>query len=215
MMGSDNLTAVTRYSRAITPDNQLPISTTYKPLADGVSGTRQSLRAMAQAVRHGLPPEYVGFKDAYNINAANQIACDPSKGFISLYQYARDQIQYIDHPWHMQVVQDAKRTLQLGTGDCVSKSVLLATLLASLGVKSRFVTQATTGEGFDHVYVEVKTGQEQYAARMGQQRQYQPWRDTWLALDPTADGRDGRPLGYPGWTQRLYDGGFEMTHEIF
>jgi hypothetical protein len=37
----------------------------------------------------------------------------------------------------------------------------------------------------------------------------------WTALDPTADGRDGRPGGDVGWTQRLADGGFEMSYSIF
>jgi transglutaminase-like putative cysteine protease len=158
---------------------------------------------MAQAVTIGLPPEYVSYRDGSIALAADEItagaARDKASLAATLYEFARDQVAYIDHPWQMQVVQDARRTLQLRTGDCVSKSVLLSTLLASLGIGSRFVAQASTVlGGFDHVYVEafLQDG-------------------VWLALDPTADGKDGRPAGAVGWTQRLEDGGFEMKYEIF
>ncbi|MBO0719207.1 MAG: transglutaminase domain-containing protein [Blastocatellia bacterium] len=180
-----------------------PSVTTYQSLSEGTQGTLQTLGAMRDAVTIGLPPEYVSYKDGSNAVAAARITSyspDTSKHQLAaaIYQFARDQVSYIDHPWNMQVVQDAKRTLQLRTGDCVSKSVLVSTLLASLGIKSRFVAQATTIEGFDHVYVEAQLED-----------------GSWLALDPTADGKDGRPAGHVGWSQRLADGGFEMAYEIF
>lgn len=180
------------------------VSTIYKPLADGTAGTKQTLAAMAQAVKIGLPPEYVSYRDGSMIRAACNIAdclnTIASSGQIAaLYSFCRDQIRYVDHPWNMQVVQDAKRTMQLGEGDCVSKSVCLSTLLSSLGYLSRFVAQASTPDGFDHVYVEASPDDGA----------------SWLALDPTADGKDGRPQGDVGWTQKLEDGGFEMTYPIF
>jgi len=153
---------------------------------------------MAQAVTTGLPPEYRSYRDGTTALAAAEICGDAADCAVALYEFTRDHISYIDHPWNMQVVQDARRTLMLRSGDCVSKSVLLSTMLASIGITSRFVAQATTPEGFDHVYVEAKRDD-----------------GSWLALDPTADGKGGRPLGYAGWTQSLYDGGFEMAYDIF
>lgn len=54
-------------------------------------------------------------------------------------------------------VQNARHTLAKGYGDCDDLSVLLATMLALVGYKPRFVLarykQATLG--FDHVYVDV------------------------------------------------------------
>lgn len=190
----------TRYAAKVSTP-QAAASTTYKPLEDGTAGTKQTLRAMRDAVLVGLPPEYKGYKDPTITKAARSIAAGSvGQIIVGLYFFARDQIHYIDHPWNLQVVQDATRTMQKRTGDCVSKSVLLATLLASSGIQSRFVAQASTPEGFDHVYVEAEIGQ--------QEKQY-------IALDPTADGRDGRPLGDIGWTQTLSDGGFEYAFEIF
>jgi transglutaminase-like putative cysteine protease len=172
---------------------------TYKDLSDGTAGTLQSLAAMRQAVLNGLPPEYIGYQDpsirrhALAIGSATQ-----EQPYVALYRFVRDRIGYVDHPWSMQVVQDATRTLQYQTGDCVSKSVLLAALLASIGYTSRFVVAAETPEGFNHVYVEME----------------QP-DGSCLALDPTADGRDGRPRGDIGWSPTLEDGGFLMSYDIF
>src|SRR5215471_6320947 len=100
---------------------------TYKDLSDGTQGTLQSLGAMRQAVLNGLPPEYIGYQDpAIRRNALAIGANSPEAPYVALYRFVRDRIQYVDHPWSMQVVQDAPRTLQMLTGDCVSKSVLLA-----------------------------------------------------------------------------------------
>lgn len=175
---------------------------TYSPLADGVEGTIQSLDAMRRAVLGGIAPDFSGWQDVFNISAAKNICSrvtgqTPREQIAALFNFCRDQITYLEHPWNMQVVKDCRRTLESREGDCVSKSVCLATLLACLGLRSRFIAQCADGESFDHVYVEAFLG--------GQS----------IALDPTADGRDGRPLGNVGWSQSLPDGGFEMAYTIF
>lgn len=190
----------TRYARVVSTPIAAASTTTYKPLHDGTAGTKQTLQAMRQAVLYGLAPEFAGYKDQRNIQAARRIAVGGTVGMqvVNLYEFARDAIEYIDHPWNLQVVQDAIRTIQKRTGDCVSKSVLLSTLLASLNIKSRFVAQAEDDTGFGHVYVEASLDTGEI-----------------IALDPTADGRDGRPIGDVGWSQTLNDGGFEYAFEIF
>jgi Transglutaminase-like superfamily len=169
-----------------------------EPLREGIDGTFQTLAAMAQAVNGQISPDFSGYQDSHNIEAANAII-GTSFGWTAkpLFQFVRDSILYINHPWNMQVVQDCKRTLEFQTGDCVSKSVCLATLLACRGMASRFVAQAPDGANYDHVYVQV--------LRNGQ----------WVSLDPTADGRDGRPFGDVGWSQTLPDGGIETPYTIF
>lgn len=173
--------------------------TTFEPLREGSAGTFQTLDAMARAVRGEIPPDYSGFRDPFNQQAVNKIIGVRLGGSIisPLFNFIRDEIAYALHPWDMQVVQDCRRTLELRSGDCVSKSVCLATLLAARGIKSRFVAQCPDGEGFNHVYVE-----------------FQTFNGAWVALDPTADGRDFRPFGDVGWFQRLPDGGCETTYNI-
>lgn len=170
---------------------------TFEPLRQGTGGTFQTLDAMARAVRGEISPDFSGYQDPYNAAAAATIGQESINAAVALLRYVRDSIQYLDHPFNMQVVQDCRRTLEIGSGDCVSKSVCLATLLACLGIESRFIAQATDGQDYDHVYVEAYVD--------GQ----------WVALDPTADGKDGRPLGDVGWRNQLPQGGTETPFNIF
>lgn len=169
------------------------------PLKDGADGTFQALMLMAQASRGECPPDYSGYQDPFNQQAARDIIqsyrSEGVNAFPALFYFCRDRITYLDHPFNTQQVQDARRTIERRTGDCVSKSVCLATLLATQGILPRFVAQCPDGEEFTHVYVEA-------------------WDGEWIGLDPVASG-GGRPLGEVGWRQPLPDGGFESTQEIF
>jgi len=179
------------------PERCASAATYCEPLLEGVGGTFQALDAMARAVRGEISPDFSGYRDAHNAAAALGIGRESINPAVALFRYVRDQIAYVDHPMSVQVVKDCQRTLESGEGDCVSKSVCLATLLASLGIEPRFVAQARDGANYDHVYVE--------AYLSGQ----------WVALDPTADGKDGRPLGDVGWSQQLPSGGIETSYPIF
>lgn len=171
------------------------------PLLDGADGTFQALALMAAAVLGDCPPDYSGYQDEFNLRAAAEIIRgykgamnDPAA---ALFAFCRDQLSYLDHPFNTQQVQDARRTIERRTGDCVSKSVCLATLLATQGIHSRFAAQCPDGKEYSHVYVEARIG------------------GAWVSLDPVANGTDGRPLGGVGWRQSLPNGGFESTQEIF
>lgn len=85
----------------------------------------------------------------------------------ALFAYVRDRITYRRAPVGTQLVADARRTLQMGVGDCAMKSVLLATLLATLGHPSRFVVLSYDGEDYQHVFIEASINGH------------------WVALDPT------------------------------
>jgi transglutaminase-like putative cysteine protease len=166
--------------------------TEYQVLPHGDRATFQTLDAMAQAVLIGLPPEYAGYQDPTINRAARQIAGSDSDRIAALFDYAAHSIRYVEHPFNVQVVQDAKRTMEIGSGDCVSLSVLLATLLASLDYRPRFVAQWPDGTSATHVYVEVLLSDGE-----------------WLALDAVASDK---PMG---WRQPKLDGGFEYEQEIF
>lgn len=167
-------------------------------------GSYQALRLMASAVRGECSPDYSGYSDPKNKSASIEIIGGLSRwpadnrGLIdALFRFVRDRIEYLDHPMGNQVVQDCQRTLQIGSADCVSKSVCLATLLASLEIPSRFVAQhPSADDAFSHVYVETLDG---------------------IALDSIADGRAGRPLFQIGNRQRLPNtqDSFELNWDIF
>lgn len=169
----------------------------YRPLAEGSEGTFQSLDAMKAAVLGQMPPDYSGYLDEWNRQAAEKICAklsgrDPRAQIAALCNYVTHSIKYVPHPLNQQRVQDCRRTLEIGSGDCVSKSVCLATLLACLGHVSRFVAQCPDGDSYSHVYVECQLADGNY-----------------LALDPVAEDKQ------IGWSQPLPDGGFETSWSIF
>lgn len=95
-----------------------------------------------------------------------------------LYEYVRDQITYVRDVRGVETLQTPPVTMELEAGDCDDKSVLLATLLESIGHPTRFVaTGYQQPDTFSHVYVESLVG-----AR-------------WIPLDATMP----RPFG---WTPR-------------
>jgi hypothetical protein len=179
--------AVDSYSRAASP-----YTVDLIPLAEGAAGTCQSLEAMARAVRGEIAPDFSGWQDSFNQRAASRLCAgylggDLNREIAALFDFCAHSLTYVPHPMNCQIVQDCRRTIEIGSGDCVSLSVCLATLLACRGRKSIFVAQFVDGEEASHVYVECSG----------------------LALDPVASDQ---PMG---WRQPLEDGGFELPYEIF
>jgi Transglutaminase-like superfamily len=166
----------------------------YRSLPDGDGATFMTLDAMKDAVLGRIPPDYSGYQDQFNINTAYRIAPDYNSpdAIASLFNWVIANITYEPHPINQQTLQDARRTLELQKGDCVSLSVLLATLAMCLGLRPRFIAQWVDGESASHVYVEVHMPDGE-----------------WLALDAVAKDQ---PMG---WRQKTLDGGFEVAWEIF
>lgn len=75
-----------------------------------------------------------------------------------LHRFVRDKIRYVKDIRGVETVQMPVRTLEFGQGDCDDKSTLLASLLESLGHKTRFVAIAFAPDKFSHVFVEAKLG---------------------------------------------------------
>lgn len=101
----------------------------------------------------------------------------------AVFNYVRDHVRYTQDPDGMEYVQSPIVTLQTGHGDCDDQATLLATLLASIGKKTRFYAAGFDGGDLEHVWAEVLIG------------------DRWFAADTTEDHEFGwRP---PRITQRL------------
>jgi len=144
-----------------TPLGQQRIST--RPAQDGLGGNLQALSVMAKMVRDDCLREdlrnwvlqnVVRKVRGHNFNAEVQAAFD----------WARDGIRYTRDPDTSERVADLATTIRTGAGDCKSKSVALATILAILGQRPFFVVLAQTPMPspllnwdprwqFDHVYV--------------------------------------------------------------
>ena len=168
---------------------------------DNDAATRQTLESMAQAVRGEIGPDYAGWRDEQIRRKALELVAGVQPGFKGeverLFTFVRDAIPYRRDQVDTQRVQAPLQTIELNSGKCVDKVVLLAALLGSLGYLSRFVVQkVSAGDDWSHVYLEA------FDDKAGQ----------WIALDPTGDGHDGRPLAAPGWKQLVHQ---EFTFDIF
>lgn len=182
------LTTLPAVNERITADNS---SRLYK-LQPNANGIYQSLEAMAACVRGEIAPDHAGFDNSKVCQKLQDILLTDwsNSPEMAVFNFCQDQIVFVLHPSEMQIVQDALVTIEQGSGDCVSKSVLLATLLTAACVPVWFVSQNVDGHEFSHVYCEaVIDGQV-------------------MALDASAN--------YPaGWRQPLQPTGFETTWLIF
>lgn len=118
--------------------------------------TPATLRRMVQIVR-----KYKS--DVTTLDAARRITAQvperDARGIIhALQRWVRDQIRYVMDPRGLEMVQTPPRTLDIRTGDCDDKSVLLATLLETMGYPTGFCAYGFKGEGFSHVIALVKLG---------------------------------------------------------
>lgn len=119
---------------------------------DAVDQTRATLRVMTKLVRQ--------FKTDTGIRTlAQQLTRDlQSKAFSdelrALQNWVRDRIRYVRDVRGVETVQTPVRTLEVGSGDCDDKAVLLAALLESIGFRTRFRAVGLNGDTYSHVLAE-------------------------------------------------------------
>ena len=90
------------------------------------------------------------------------------KGEINaLFYFVQNRIRYVRDVNGVETVQSPLKTLEYSQGDCDDKSVLLATMLESLGHPTRFHAMGFRPRHISHVLLEVKL------------------KNKWIALDTT------------------------------
>ncbi|WP_176560175.1 transglutaminase-like domain-containing protein [Brevibacillus dissolubilis] len=108
-------------------------------------------------------------------------AAVPAKAYLqeieTLFRWVQRKIRYTKDPYRLELLTSALRILQLRIGDCDDMTVLLGSMLESIGHPVRLVVAGYNRNNpnlFSHVYLEVYI------------------RGHWIALDPT--------MSYPmGW----------------
>jgi transglutaminase-like putative cysteine protease len=150
-------------------------------IPDGVAGVDATLAIMSELVH-----QYQD-NDELRAVARDIISVVPSKSYSAearmLFYFVRDEIRYTRDPNRFELVQSPDKTLAFAHGDCDDMSVLLATLLESVGHHTRFFAAGFNGGPIEHVWVETKIG-----GRDG---------NRWFAMDATERGLDfgQRPSG--------------------
>jgi transglutaminase-like putative cysteine protease len=130
---------------------------TLKGLSGGAAGTAQTLKEMAKLARAGC-------RDPAVIQVASALVRDlpqyDRRGeIVALHGFVRDAIRYTSDPIDFELVRTPRAVLEMGVGDCDDKSILLASLLRSIGRPARYVAIRMYGQpAFSHVYVETPYG---------------------------------------------------------
>lgn len=144
----------------------------------GKQGSIQTAAQMARLVREDTVKDegLQRFAAQILINAGLDSHAHKRDVIAAIFRYVK-QVRYIHDPaGSFDSVQNARTTIAKGFGDCDDLSVLLATLLAQVGLTPRFVLARykEKSKGYDHVYVDVELPQ----AEGGR-----------IALDPSANRR--------------------------
>jgi hypothetical protein len=134
------------------------------PLADGDSGTAQTIALIRRAVSAGVTSPEVRETAARILSSAGVPAYDDLAEVRAVYQWVLENIRFTRDPVNFEMVSDAAWTLRHRIGDCDDiNAVLLPALLMAIGNPVRLVTVANIPhdpESFAHVYAEVEVNGE-------------------------------------------------------
>jgi hypothetical protein len=71
----------------------------------------------------------------------------------ALFNFAQKNIRYTRDPYQIEALQTPAATLQLKTGDCDDKTILLAALLLSIGIPVKLIVGGWTKGRYSHVWL--------------------------------------------------------------
>jgi len=121
-------------------------------IPDGTAGIMATVRIMRSLVRQ--------YRSSPQIRAValNLLALTPERDSLAevrtLFEFVRDRVRYTGDVLDTETLTTPVKTLELRAGDCDDKSVLLATMLESVGYVTRFIVAGYNYPGmFEHVYV--------------------------------------------------------------
>lgn len=123
---------------------------------DGIAGVKATLKVMAALVR-----------EARRLPAIRETALFLTQGLeqknwfgeiSALHRFVRDEIRYVRDIRDVETLHDPAFVLENRFGDCDDKSMLLASLLESVGHPARFVAVGFEPGDLSHVYVETRLG---------------------------------------------------------
>lgn len=140
----------------------------FTSIPGGMEGVRETLKRMVGICRSFLKPKPNDL-DAINsllyvrITAQRAVQHCREKDYMgevsALHRVARDQIRYVGDHLTAETLQYPDKTLQIGSGDCDDKAMLLATLAHCIGYPARFCAIEVGNEGvFSHVSPQILVG---------------------------------------------------------
>jgi transglutaminase-like putative cysteine protease len=133
-----------------------PTTASLQLIPSGKAGTVATLKLMGGLVKDGK--KNLAVRQA----AARLVHQNGQKDWVGeardIQHFVRDQIRYVKDIRGVETLQTAEKTLEFGYGDCDDKSVLVASMLESIGHPTRFVAIGFKPDDYVHVYTETKIG---------------------------------------------------------
>lgn len=132
-----------------------PLRATLERLPSGEAGTHATLQRMRDLVlQFKVHPRLIEHARGL-VRGLRQK--DTAAQIRRLHAWVRDQIQYVRDVRGVETLSTPAVVLVQQQGDCDDKSLLLATLLETIGIPTRFVALGF-GSHFSHVLVEARLG---------------------------------------------------------
>jgi len=132
-------------------------------LPPGTAGTRATLnymRGMVRRYKKAVPIRQLAFAIIDNVRGHKNFGAQVR----AIHAWVQSNIQYVKDIRGVETLATPVKTLEFGKGDCDDQSVLVASLLESIGHPTRFVAIKLQPFGpFVHVFTETKVGPRWYA----------------------------------------------------
>jgi hypothetical protein len=125
----------------------------------GLAGTKRTAAHVGRLIRDGSSDFYVRQK-AIDILLARGV---PAKDYIgeidALFRWVQRHVRYTKDPFRVEVLHSPRRMLELRAGDCDDMTILLGSLVKSVGHPVRIVLTGPNAERpdlFSHIYLEAQ-----------------------------------------------------------
>lgn len=118
-------------------------------IPSGEAGVTATLKLMAQIARQYCSHPLIrqSAADLVNQCAPHDQECEVA----TLQAWVQNNIRYIHDVDEVETLQTPDYTLQHGYGDCDDQSILMASMLLSIGIKAAYVAIGIEGGPFSHV----------------------------------------------------------------
>jgi len=127
------------------------------PLASGDAGVAQTIRAMRRLIDQGKKDPQVHEAAAHIIRSAGVPAFDFAGEVRAVYQWVLGNIRFTRDVYGKETLHAAPEILRLQIGDCDDFTILLCSLLGTIGHKTRILTISKPEDqrNFSHVFPQV------------------------------------------------------------
>jgi hypothetical protein len=142
-------------------------------LGDGDIGVEQTVQAMRALIDQGKKDSTVHERAAWILTTYHVPAFDFRGEFRAIFHWVRKNIRWTRDPTDKEALHSAAEILRLGIGDCDDFSILMCSLLGTIGHRTRLVTISNHPEDpmqFSHIYCEVQLDDQWIPMDAGRRR---------------------------------------------